>query len=89
MSKKMTDEQLEQAAIEEFGEEHGREPDAQELHDWMNRNRGEVSPTSKGRLKVLLAQKGSAAFDPIESAMINNPGLTRERAEAMAREAGF
>ncbi len=28
--------------IEEFAEEHGREPDAQELHDWMNRERKPV-----------------------------------------------
>ena len=40
MSKKKTAEQLESDAMESFIEEHGREPDSQEIHEWMNRNAG-------------------------------------------------
>ena len=31
----------------------------------------------------------STAYDPLERAMRDNPGLTREQAEEMAREFGF
>jgi hypothetical protein len=71
--------------------------DAQEMHDLEMSQRAQVSPESKGRLQALLAKKSgtsspakrSSVPGPIESAMMNNPGLTRELAEAMAREAGF
>lgn len=81
-----TDEQW----VEEFAEEYGRGPDAQELHDWMNRDRKPVSPGSRKRLQKTLAKKAAPlGFDPIASAMADNPGLTREQAEADARALGF
>jgi hypothetical protein len=83
MSRK-TDEQW----IEGFGEEYGREPDAQELHDWMTRDRKPVSAGSKKRLQKVLATKATG-FDPIATAMENNPGLTREEAKRHARALGF
>jgi hypothetical protein len=76
--------------VEKFAEEYGREPDSQELHDWMTRRRfaKPLQPGSKQRLEKLLKSK-ETAFDPIENAMRAHPGLTRERAEEMARAAGF
>lgn len=41
-----TDEQW----IEEFAEEFGRAPDAQELHDWMNRGQKPVNPAKGNEL---------------------------------------
>jgi hypothetical protein len=71
--------------------------DAQEMHDLEMSQRAQVSPESKGRLQALLAKKSASssrdkrftAYDPIEVAMAIYPGLTRERAEEMARNLGF
>jgi hypothetical protein len=79
---------------EAFIDEHGRDPYSdQELHDFTVARRGAVrlAKGSKQRLQKLLVEKQAiaTAFDPIASAMANNPGLTRERAEEMARNLGF
>ena len=50
-------------------------------------------PPAEGILKLKqqpsLRNKLSSVHDPIEQAMILNPGLTREEAEEMARNFGF
>jgi hypothetical protein len=63
---------------------------AQQQHDVMACRRASkpLQPGSKQRLEKLLKAK-ETAFDPIENAMRQNPGLTRERADADARAAGF
>ncbi len=56
-----------------------------------------LEPGSRQRLEALLAKKEenssvsaqSSDLGPIERAMRNNPGLTRETAEQMAEEFGF
>ncbi len=54
--------------------------------------KGELPP-AEGILKLKqqpsLRNKLSSVHDPIEQAMILNPGLTREEAEEMARNFGF
>lgn len=61
---------------------------AQQQHDVMAcRRKGKLQPGSKQRLVTLLREK--QAFDPIVAAMLDHPALTRERAEADARAAGF
>ena len=61
----------------------------QQQHDVMlYRRKGKLQPGSKGRLQKLLKSK-ETAFDPIAIAVAHNPGLTRERAEEMARNLGF
>jgi hypothetical protein len=76
--------------VEEVAEEFGREPDAQELHDWMTRDRKPVSAGSRKRLQKALATKMvPLGFDPIAGAIESHPGLTRERAETEARSARF
>lgn len=90
---KKTPEQRELEALESFIEEHGREPDAQELHDWMNRNRRPRLKGSGQRLEATLATPRPAepyhGSDPIEMAIRNNPALTRDRAEEMAEKLGW
>lgn len=46
---------------------------------------------SRGRLEKLLAKKGAASsgLGPIERAMRDHPGLTREKAEEMAEAFAF
>ncbi len=52
---------------------------------------------SKSRLKALLRKKAvlrrsqsqSHTRDPIEMALLNNPGLTREKIEEMAEKLSF
>lgn len=72
--------------------------DEQQEHDLkMAQQPTELEPGSHQRLKALLARKSaisgrstqSTAFDPIAQAMAQNPGLTRETAEEMARCLGF
>jgi len=56
-----------------------------------------LEPGSRQRLEALLAKKEgslsasarSSDLGPIERAMRNHPGLTRETAEQMAEEFGF
>lgn len=68
---------------------------AQERHDRamsramkkLAKRTPEEKAASKRQLEALLAEK--AALGPIESAMRNHPGLTREEAERMARDLGF
>lgn len=56
-----------------------------------------LEPGSRERLEALLAKKSgsssasvpSSDLGPIERAMRNNPKLTRETAERMAKEFGF
>lgn len=63
--------------------------DAQQRHDVMAcRRKGKLQPGSKQRLEKLLKAK-ETAFDPIENAMRDNPGLTRYEAERHARALGF
>jgi|APSaa5957512622_1039677.scaffolds.fasta_scaffold93069_2 hypothetical protein len=87
-----------EALREKFWEEHGRDPDAQELHDFaMSLSEIKPDPGSRKRLEALLKEKSGSSeeqsqpeqLDPIESAMRNNPGLTREKAEEMAEDLGF
>jgi hypothetical protein len=93
MSTRIVNEQRERDAMESFIEEHGRGPDAQELHDWMNRNRRAPASGSRKRLKATLATPRPAAqyhgSDPIEMALANHPGLTRDQALADAEKLGF
>jgi hypothetical protein len=71
-----------------------RDPD-QEEHDReiarglkrLAKRTPEKKAESKRKLEALLAEK--AAPGPIESAMRNHPGLTREAAERMAHDLGF
>ena len=71
--------------------------DAQQMHDEEMSKRPEIEPSSKGRLEALLAKKSGSSsskepspeLGPIEWAMKNHPGLTRETAEKMAEEFGF
>ncbi len=79
--------------------------DAQQQHDLemsekldrLIKQSPEEKAASKQRLEALLAQKSatsssgpqSTEFDPIELAMRNHPGLTREKAEKMAEDLGF
>jgi hypothetical protein len=70
--------------------------DAQQQHD-LEMSDYKPAPDSRQRLEALLAQKSAAssetlptgASDPIEVAMRNHPGLTREEAEKMAEAFGF
>ena len=62
--------------------------DAQQMHDRLTPKELTLQPGSKQRLQTALREK-QTAFDPIENAMRRNPALTRERAEAAARAAGF
>ena len=72
--------------------------DDQEMHDLqMAKVPAKLQPGSKRRLEALLAKKGSSSsasepysgIDPIEQAMRNHPGLTREEAMEMAEKFGF
>ena len=76
--------------------------DAQEEHDYVmsERMKGGKSVLEKGsrqRLESLLAKKSGVSpakdttfgLGPIERAMRDHPGLTRETAEKMAEEFGF
>ena len=71
--------------------------DAQRKHDKAMASRAPGEPGSKQRVEALLKKKKSAssprrqptAFDPLASAVSQNPGLTREEAEEMARAFGF
>ncbi len=74
--------------------------DAQEMHDLEMEQRAQkrkLEAGSKSRLKALLREKSGSSSepepnsgsDPIEMALLNNPGLTREKAEEMAEKLGF
>lgn len=71
--------------------------DAQQMHDLEMAKFQEPAPGSKDRLEALLAKKSasssapeqSSVLDPIEMAMREHPGLTREKAEQMAKAFGF
>lgn len=69
---------------------------AQDQHDeMMAANKLKLAP--KAEFEALLQENGvsssppvpSTAFDPIANAMERHPGLTREKAEEMARAFGF
>ena len=73
---------------------------AQEEHDYqMSRQQESMKPMreSRSRLEALLTAKNGASkepsplsmLDPIEAAIKNNPGLTREKAAKLAEEYGF
>ena len=57
--------------------------DAQQQHD---EDMTSAKPVSRRKLKKLLAE---ASYDPIANAMERHPGLTEEKAEAMAKAFGF
>jgi len=72
----------------------------QEEHDYRMSKvpKGKLlEPGSRDRLEALLAKKNASSsasepsfgLGPIERAMRNNPKLTRETAEQMAKEFGF
>lgn len=73
--------------------------DAQQQHDVMScRRKAKLQAGSKERLVKMLREKdlqqqkldrNNCYMDPIESAMANHPGLTREVAEQMANALGF
>ena len=59
--------------------------DAQQQHDEEVADQT-VKPVSRKRLKKLLEE---VSYDPIANAMARHPGLTREKAEEMAKAFGF
>jgi hypothetical protein len=72
----------------------------QEEHDYRMtqvRKNKLLEPGSRQRLEALLAKKNGSSLaseptsglGPIERAMRNNPKLSRETAEQMAKEFGF
>lgn len=72
--------------------------DAQEEHDHeMSKRRMTLEAGSRQRLEALLAKKNAASsakvkfptMGPIERAMRDHPGLTREKAIEMAEAFGF
>jgi len=68
--------------------------DDQQLHDLgMARRAAKLEPGSHQRLKAALRKpRPKYAYygsDPIEMAIRNHPGLTREAAEEMAEKFGF
>lgn len=74
--------------------------DAQEAHDYqMSLQRESMRPMreSRARLEALLKAKNGASkepsplsmLDPIEAAIKNNPGLTREEVAKLAEAYGF
>lgn len=71
--------------------------DAQQQHDYEMSQRKMNLKGSKKKLEALLKKKASKAkktaspqgFDPAETAMRNNPSLTREEVEEMASAFGF
>lgn len=70
--------------------------DAQEEHDYRMSKRRSLE-NSKPKLESLLKKKGAYSKlksppelqDPIEAAVKNNPGLTREKAAEIAEKFGF
>ena len=70
--------------------------DAQQQHDQAMKEKPELKG-SKSKLEALLQKKNgpsleplqSTKLDPIASAMEDHPGLTREKAEEMAKAFGF
>lgn len=75
--------------------------DAQEEHDYLMSQRMKddkpiLEKGSRKRLENVLAKKGAnpsgrpnSELGPIEWALKNHPGLTREKAEEMAKAFGF
>lgn len=73
--------------------------DAQQLHDQEMLAKPDklLEPGSRQRLEALLVKKSgnssaseqSSELGPIEWALKNHPGLTREKAEKMAEAFGF
>jgi hypothetical protein len=71
--------------------------DAQEMQDQEMSHKNIDVSGSKARLEASLARKNgnslepapSSGYDPIASAMKDNPRLTRETAEEVAKEFGF
>jgi hypothetical protein len=70
--------------------------DAQEEHDYrMSKRR--LLENNKPKLEALLQEKTASSkaksqpelLDPIEAAIKNNPGLTRQKAAEMAEKFGF
>jgi len=70
--------------------------DAQQEHDLAMKERLDMK-ASRPKLEALLQKKNgpsleplqSTKLDPIASAMEDHPGLTREKAEEMAKAFGF
>jgi hypothetical protein len=68
--------------------------DDQELHDLEQARKPlKLEPGSRERLEAALRKasrrKPYRGCDPIEMALANHPGLTREAAEEMAEKLGF
>jgi hypothetical protein len=68
--------------------------DDQELHDLDQAHKPlKIEPGSRQRLEAALRKttqrKPYRGCDPIEMALANHPGLTREKAEEMAERQGF
>lgn len=86
-------EDSEQASLEAFIDEHGRDPDDQELHDWIAQRRRSNLKGSRKRIEALLDTRTlpriADACDPIEMAVRNHPGLSREEAAEFAEKFGF
>ena len=55
----------------------------------LKKRTSEEWAASKRKLEALLAEAAATALGPIESAMRNHPGLTREAAARMAYDLGF
>ena len=58
---------------------------AQQQHDDMLAN----TPLKLTPQEELKQELGQNSYDPIQNAMQQHPGLTKEEAEEMARELGF
>ena len=70
--------------------------DAQEEHDYQMSKRRSFKD-GKPKLEALLQEKNASSqaqsqpelLDPIEAAIKNNPGLTRQKAVEIAEKLGF
>lgn len=70
---------------------------AQDEHDYQLAQRKPLQKGSSSRLEASLRKKKAVLdvqsqpelFDPIEAALKNNPGLSRERAMDLAEKFGF
>jgi hypothetical protein len=61
--------------------------DQQQFNEMLVSTKTRLAPAK--RLKQLLQRAKNESYDPIESALKDNPTLTRETAEAMVKAFGF